>query len=115
MVVVGLPNSPAHFFATFAAWKLGALTLPLRSVMAAKERDSILALGKPQVVVANWPDLPYTTLSADALATPLTSRMTHCPISSPIQANPLAQVAQPDARKSSLTRLPGPASPAKRC
>jgi bile acid-coenzyme A ligase len=67
MVVVGLPNSPAHFFATFAAWKLGALTLPLRSVMAAKERDAILALGKPQVVVANWPALPYTTLSADAL------------------------------------------------
>ena len=30
IVVVGLRNSPEHFFVSIAAWKLGACVLPLR-------------------------------------------------------------------------------------
>src|SRR4051794_29510067 len=37
-VVVGLPNGPEHYIATFATWKMGALPLALRSTMPDRER-----------------------------------------------------------------------------
>lgn len=62
MVVVGVWNCPEHFLVTYAAWKLGALMLPLRAVLPAFERDQILDLAQPSVVFADWDDLPYPTL-----------------------------------------------------
>ena len=62
-VVVGLPNCPEHFLACFAAWKLGGLALPLRAALPAPERDALLALARPALVVAEWGELPYPTLS----------------------------------------------------
>jgi bile acid-coenzyme A ligase len=59
MVVVGLPNCPEHFIATYAAWKLGALVLPMRAALPARERDQILALGQPTLIVAEWADVPF--------------------------------------------------------
>jgi bile acid-coenzyme A ligase len=53
-VVIGLPNSPAHFLLTYAAWKLGALVIPLKSNLPARERDQLLDLAEPAVVVAPW-------------------------------------------------------------
>lgn len=62
MVVVGLWNSPDHIFVTTAAWKLGALVLPLRAVMPKIERDAVLDLAQPAVVVADWDDLAFPCL-----------------------------------------------------
>src|SRR5215212_5501455 len=45
LLAVGLPNCPEHYVATFAGWKLGALVLPLRANLSARERDQILELG----------------------------------------------------------------------
>lgn len=53
-VVVGLPNVVDHFFATFAAWKLGATVLPLRWDLPPWERDRLLALAAPRITVAQW-------------------------------------------------------------
>jgi bile acid-coenzyme A ligase len=56
-VVVGLANSLEHVVTTWAAWKLGAMVLPLSPRLPARERDELLALARPTVVVASWPDL----------------------------------------------------------
>jgi bile acid-coenzyme A ligase len=62
MVVVGVWNCPEHVLVTYAAWKLGALVLPLRAVLPPYERDQILELAQPSVVFADWDDLPHPTL-----------------------------------------------------
>ena len=46
-VVIGLRNSPEHYYVAFAAWKLGAMTVPLRWDMPKHERDAVLALADP--------------------------------------------------------------------
>ncbi len=53
-VVVGMPNSPDHFLLTIAAWKLGALVIPIRYNLPARERDALLELAQPTVVAAPW-------------------------------------------------------------
>lgn len=53
-VVVGMPNIPAHFILTYAAWKLGALVIPIRSNLPARERDQLLEVAEPTVVIAPW-------------------------------------------------------------
>ena len=68
LVVVGLPNRPEHFFATFAAWKRGALVLPLKATLPRRERDQILAVGNPAVVVADWEDVAFPLLTGADLA-----------------------------------------------
>lgn len=68
MIVVGLPNSPEHIFATVAAWKLGALVLSLRWEMPERERDELLALAKPDLVVAAWPGIDWPLLQPDIFA-----------------------------------------------
>ncbi len=54
VVVVGLPNAPEHVAVTHAAWKLGALVLPLRHALPIPERDALLALARPSIVVSGW-------------------------------------------------------------
>ena len=51
-VVVALRNSPEHVAATLGTWKLGASVLPLRADLPAWERDRLLAIAEPAVVVA---------------------------------------------------------------
>lgn len=72
MVVIGLPNGFAHYVAAIAAWKLGACTLPLRYDLPARERDPILALAQPGVVVADWRAMPVATLDSAAFAASVT-------------------------------------------
>jgi bile acid-coenzyme A ligase len=68
MVVVGVWNSAEHFLVTTAAWKLGALALPLRAVLPNHERDAILDLARPAVVFADWDDMHYPLLRPAELA-----------------------------------------------
>ena len=58
-------NRPEHTLATLAGWKLGACVLPLSARLPPAERDGLLALADPALVVADWnladsdlPDLP---------------------------------------------------------
>lgn len=67
-VVIGLWNSHEHILLTTAAWKLGALALPLRAILPKPERDGILDLARPSLVCADWDDVPYPTLRPDELA-----------------------------------------------
>lgn len=66
-VVIGLWNSHEHVLLTTAAWKLGALVLPLRAILPKPERDGILELAQPVLVCANWDDVPFPTLRTDEL------------------------------------------------
>jgi len=52
LVAIGLRNSPEHVFAALAAWKLGACVLPLRWDLPGWERDRLLELARPALLVA---------------------------------------------------------------
>ncbi|MEZ4522529.1 MAG: AMP-binding protein [Thermomicrobiales bacterium] len=62
-VVVGLPNCPEHIMSCFATWKLGAMTLPLRAEMPAIERDAMLDLAAPALVVTDWEDISWPSVN----------------------------------------------------
>ena len=53
-IVVGLRNSPEHLYVTWAAWKLGATVIPLRWDLPSREREELLALAEPRLIVAAW-------------------------------------------------------------
>lgn len=65
LVAVGLPSSAEHVATTFGAWKLGAAVLPLRPELPAWERDRLLALTEPRLLVGDWPDGPPGALTRD--------------------------------------------------
>ncbi|MEM8765912.1 MAG: AMP-binding protein [Pseudomonadota bacterium] len=50
-VTIALPNSIEFFEATFATWKLGATPQPVSAKLPAFERDQIVELGEPSLVV----------------------------------------------------------------
>lgn len=51
LVTVALPNSPDFFVATVAAWKVGATPQPLSSRLPPAERDAVLEIANPALVV----------------------------------------------------------------
>ena len=67
LVVAATRNSHLHYFVTYAAWKLGALALPLRSELPARERDEILSLASPAVVYAEWTDTGWPVIGPNDL------------------------------------------------
>lgn len=56
-VTIGLPNGVAFFEACFATWKLGATPQPISAKLPRLERDAIVELGKPALVVGCEPGL----------------------------------------------------------
>ncbi|HVW43572.1 MAG TPA: AMP-binding protein [Amycolatopsis sp.] len=69
VVVIALGNTLEHVAATFGAWKQGAAVLPLRRNLPAWERDRLLELVRPTLVVADWPDVADSVSSGDLAAT----------------------------------------------
>jgi bile acid-coenzyme A ligase len=67
LVVIGLKNSPAHYFAAHATWRLGALVLPISYRVPTGERDDILELASPAIVVADWGESAFPTLTSENL------------------------------------------------
>jgi bile acid-coenzyme A ligase len=68
VAVVGLWNCTEHIVFTVAAWKLGARVLPLRAILPARERDQILDLAQPSIVLSEWQDVPFPAISPAELA-----------------------------------------------
>ncbi len=68
MVVAGVWNSPELLFVTTAAWKLGALMLPLRAILPARERDGILEIAQPALVFADWEGVAFPLLRPEEIA-----------------------------------------------
>ena len=66
-IVIGLKNCPEHLMVAIAAWKLGAMVIPIRNATPPHERDQILALAEPKLVVTDWTDIPYPTMTAKDL------------------------------------------------
>ena len=64
MVALGLGNTVEHVIVTFAAWKLGAMVLPLRPELPTWERTRLLELAGPRLLVGDWPDGPAGMLSS---------------------------------------------------
>jgi bile acid-coenzyme A ligase len=53
-VIVGFPNSVEHYIATWAAWKAGAMVLPLNAVAPEPEREAMIELAEPVVIFGDW-------------------------------------------------------------
>ena len=66
-VVIGLRNCPEHYFVAYGAWKLGALVLPLRWQLPDRERDALLELAQPKVVVAEWEGIAFPRITLEGL------------------------------------------------
>jgi bile acid-coenzyme A ligase len=64
-LVVCLANSPEHLIATFAGWKVGAVVIPMRWNLPDWERDRVLAMIEPQLIIdADHADLFHQAESA---------------------------------------------------
>jgi bile acid-coenzyme A ligase len=79
LVTIGLPNGIAFYVSAFGALKLGATPMPVSHRLPQQERDSIVALAKPAIVVG---------VSAAESAHPLTLPADWLPPSS-IDGSPL--------------------------
>jgi bile acid-coenzyme A ligase len=53
-VALAITNSPTHVMAAIAAWRLGACVLPVRPDVPPWERQRLLDLARPDVVVGDW-------------------------------------------------------------
>ncbi|OLM20141.1 MULTISPECIES: AMP-binding protein [unclassified Pseudonocardia] len=51
LVSIALPNTVRHLECSVAAWKLGAVPQPLSAALPDAERDAVLAVGRPALVV----------------------------------------------------------------
>jgi len=67
LVAIAVPTSLEHVITTFAAWKLGAVVLPMRHDLPRWERDRLLSLASARVVTADWEDAPAGTISTSDL------------------------------------------------
>ena len=67
-VVIGFPNAPEHVAISFAVWKLGGMVLTLRAALPPYERDAILDLARPTLVIADWDGLAYPRMPLTDLA-----------------------------------------------
>jgi bile acid-coenzyme A ligase len=67
-VVVAAGNRPEHFYVAYGAWKLGALLLTLRAELPGPERDAILDVAQPAIVIADWTGARWPALSRADLA-----------------------------------------------
>lgn len=113
LVAIALPNVPQHFYATYAAWKLGATVLPVRWSLPEWERDRLLGLAEPSIVVATaaedggiWPtvtldDIESTRSLSDA---PLPDK-----IASPARA--IATSGSTGSPKLIVSAIPGAIDP----
>ena len=54
-VTIALPNSIEFFSACFAVWKLGATPQPISAKLPRHERDQIIELGKPSLIIGVQP------------------------------------------------------------
>lgn len=66
-VVIGLPNCAEHLMVAIGVWKLGACVLPLNAALPARERDQILEVARPAVVVADWENVSMALVRVDEL------------------------------------------------
>jgi bile acid-coenzyme A ligase len=97
-VAVGLRNSPEFVMTVLAAWKLGAIPVPVRWDLPEWERDRVLEVIDGISVAAD--DLPWLEATADDDATPL-------PPAVPPQTNGICSSGSTGAPKVILMDKPG--------
>ncbi|WP_343994902.1 class I adenylate-forming enzyme family protein, partial [Nocardioides dubius] len=70
VVAIALPNSIDFLVAAFAAWRLDAIPFPLAAHLPDRERDALLGLARPAVVIGEphpaWPGLTPGDLASAA-------------------------------------------------
>jgi bile acid-coenzyme A ligase len=69
-VVTALPNSVAHVVAMYGAWKTGACVLPLRWDLPEWERERVLEVARPSLVIGEWEPVTAPVLRPTELEAP---------------------------------------------
>ena len=70
VVCIQLPNGAAFVLSALAAWRLGASVFPMRRDLPASERDALVALARPVVIVAEEAYESRGLSAAEVLAAP---------------------------------------------
>ncbi|ADP83306.1 class I adenylate-forming enzyme family protein [Pseudofrankia inefficax] len=92
IVCVELPNGAAHVLCTLGAWRLGATVLPLRPDLPAPERQRLVALARPALVLVGREPGADQEISAARLLSDGEGPAAALP---PAVANPAPVVANP--------------------
>jgi len=79
-VVIGLPNCTEHVVTAIAAWKLGAMVVPLNPALPEREREALLDLADPFVVVADWDGHSRKAVAREAVAAASVSDLSARPL-----------------------------------
>ena len=111
MAVTAMPNSVSHVIAMYAAWKAGACVLPLRWDLPEWERERVLAVAKPAVIMGDWPawgDVPV--VAAGELGAPGYSSAP-LPDRVPLPAKAIATSGSTGTPKVIVLRDPGASIP----
>jgi bile acid-coenzyme A ligase len=106
-VAVALRNSTEHVQSTFGAWKLGASVLPLRYDLPTWERDRILELAQPSVVVGDWNDDTGKVVSCEDLARTIDRDASSLPDKTPARARMIATSGSTGRPKLIVSPSPG--------
>ncbi|MCB1616437.1 MAG: AMP-binding protein [Pseudomonadales bacterium] len=67
-VTIALPNSIAFFEACLACWKIGAIPNPVSSRLPKRERDQLISLAKPALIIGVDDDYGDTVVLSGSLA-----------------------------------------------
>jgi bile acid-coenzyme A ligase len=65
-VGISFPNGLEHYLAAIGTWKLGACAMPVRPVVPDRERQALLEVRTPTVMLGGWA-APCPVLNADQL------------------------------------------------
>ena len=110
LVVVVLPNGPAHVIATHAAWKLGASVLPYNPRAPRPEREQVLQVAstfRPVVTVGAWTDgIPPDVTALEVEAAPAEAVATQLPDLTPVPGAVIASGGTTGTPKLTITEVP---------
>jgi bile acid-coenzyme A ligase len=111
MVVTAMPNSVRHVIAMYAAWKLGACVLPLRWDLPEWERQRVLAVAKPDVVLGDWTGTNGQSVIASGELEAESYSTAALPDRVPMPAKAIATSGSTGTPKIIVLRTPGVAVP----
>ncbi len=112
LIVVGLKNSTEHFFASFAIWKLGACVLPLRFDLPAWERERLLEVAAPRLVIAEWTDTDQAIVTLDQIRATTDRPSGPLPDVTPPRQSAIASSGSTGRPKIIVAPIPGEIDPA---
>ena len=110
-VVTAMPNSVAHVVAMYGSWKVGACVLPLRWDLPEWERQRVLDVARPRIVIGDWEGIAGAPVLAGAALAAAGYSAAPVPDIVPTPAKAIATSGSTGTPKIIVLRGPGAAEP----